>query len=463
MTAISFDEAKRSVDAVQAEIDRGLPPIGGTAGGRERSAVTEAARKIGVHRDTLRHRVAPGGPCEALYGLSVRWGAALEPAMNAEREKRKAARGELGFRPVLPGFEITSTSEQTDAEGDVQKTWVKQARERGEAFEMPAGHLIKGVSALVGADGRVIQSWVKTREDNDTLRLIEALHDVFAGYQGRAEIGPPPAAVNADTLTVYPIPDLHIGMYAWAPETGDDYDLAIAESVFLGSMKRLVAKSTPSKVAVILNLGDYFHSDTRSNRTEGSGHVLDVDSRYARVLQIGVRLLIQAIELALQKHERVIVRCLPGNHDYHSSLALTVALACFFHGADRVKVDDDPSKFWAMQFGKTLVTATHGDMARPQQMPGIVAARWPRMWGETEHRYCLTGHVHHKSKFVSELDGMICESFQTLAGKDFWAASMGYSAGRSLTAIEYHREEGECSRHTASIPAPANLQMREAA
>jgi hypothetical protein len=126
-------------------------------------------------------------------------------------------------------------------------------------------------------------------------------------------------------------------------------------------------------------------------------------------------------------------------------------LAAFFHANERVKVDCDQSKFFWWRFGKVFIGATHGDMVKPDRMPGVMAARRPEDWGATIYRYAMFGHVHHRSKFASEQDGVVCETFQVLAAKDAWHSSMGYHSGRSMVAITYHRNRGEVLRHTVSV------------
>jgi hypothetical protein len=122
----------------------------------------------------------------------------------------------------------------------------------------------------------------------------------------------------------------------------------------------------------------------------------------------------------------------------------------FFDGNPRVEIDDDPSKFFCHQFGRTLITATHGDMLKPARMPGYVASRWPDEWGATRHRYAYFGHVHHSSRGGEE-DGLIWETFQTLAAKDAWHAGEGYQSGRSMTAITHHKETGELTRNRVTV------------
>ncbi len=363
------------------------------------------------------------------------------------RLKVAAERGMLGTKPVLPGFAIKSIASK-DADG----AWVKQAREVGEEFEVPTGHTVKGVSALVDAEGRTIQQWVKTREDAQSRDAMElAIHEAFDRHVGYSELPPAPTFTDASLLTIYPIVDLHLGLFSWGKETGADYDLKIASALLRNTIANLVARSARSHTAIVLDMGDYFHADDSRNQTKRSGNPLDVDTRYARVLQVGVELAVHCIELALQKHEHVIYRKLPGNHDDETSLMLAIALAAWFRNNPRVTVDTDPGRFFMHCFGKVMVAATHGDMLRMGDMAGFMAANWAKEWGVTEFRYAYTGHVHHDR--VKSGGGVRAESFNTLAAKDAWHAASGYVSARSAVSITMHREMGEIDRLTVNLPA----------
>lgn len=367
-----------------------------------------------------------------------------------DRLHRAAILGLCGTAPVMPGFGIRQVSRQTNAAGTLQKEWVKQARV-GDEFVLPAGHVVKGVSALTDADGRLLQQWVKTRFDEAIVDVTAALTESFKAYRGHATLPRAPRQADADLVTVYPVGDHHLGLYTWKPVTGNNYDLSIGQKLLMDTMASLVADAPSSKTGVILNLGDFFHSDNDSNRTPKSGHALDVDGRYAKILRVGVDLLVHCVQLALQRHERVVVRCLPGNHDPYASLALATALGAFFSNSPRVTVDADPSPFFKYRFDKVLIASAHGDMIKAADMPGFVAATWPEDWGATRFRYVYLGHVHHRSVGGGEKAGVVWETFQTLAPKDIWHHSSGYVSGRSMVSITHHRAKGEVKRSTVSV------------
>ena len=320
----------------------------------------------------------------------------------------------------------------------------------GLTHATPPGFAVKGVSTLYNADGEQTAQWVKTTAESQRPEALrEGILEAFEDYRGRGKVSAAPKHSEADLMTVYPMGDPHLGAYSWAEETGDDFDLKIAEQNLCESVSRLVACSPKSEVGLILNLGDFFHSDTSENRTLRSGHALDVDTRWAKVLRVGVRAMMQCIESACRKHQTVIVKNLIGNHDDHTSQMLSIALGLFYEGNERVIIDESPSKFWFHRFGRVLIGATHGDTCKPTALPGIMAHDRAGDWGETKHRYWYTGHIH--SQTVMEFPGVLWESFRTLAGKDAWTASKGYRSGRDMYAIVHAKDHGEVERHRVDI------------
>lgn len=305
------------------------------------------------------------------------------------------------------------------------------------------------------AEGDVVLEWTKqpgVKGGDNHAAMLEAIDAAMKNY---TPISPIPVFgkkdMDPDLLTVYVIADHHLMMLAWEPETGNSYDLKIAETVLRDTLTRVVEAAPASKHAVILNLGDFFHADDNSARTARSGHELATDGRYDKALELGVQLHVWAVELALQKHETVEVAILPGNHDQYAAKALNLAMRWALKSNPRAKLTSNPSVFWHKQWGKTMLAAHHGHLVKPAMMPGVMASTWPKIWGETTHRYAMLGHIHHGSKGGDEQAGAVWETFQTLAAKDEYAYGNGYRSGRSMTAIVYHKDGGEDARITKQV------------
>ncbi|MFG1462243.1 helix-turn-helix domain-containing protein [Xanthobacter sp. DSM 24535] len=369
-----------------------------------------------------------------------------------ERLNNAAVLGMMGTKPVLPGFVITKTSAELDEAENVVRQWVQQEPAPGEEFAVPAGHVVKGVSAYVDAENRIIGQWIKTREGElDPLAIADAIKDAFADYSGASPSVQAPLHTSDELVTLYPLADWHIGLFAWRGETGTNWDLKIAETTIGEAVSDLVSRSPASGNAIVLGGGDLIHADNGDNRTSRSGHTLDVDGRYDKVIGVASRLLVRTVDDCLSRHTHVTVRILKGNHDEHASVAIAYFLLGWYRNEPRVTVDVDPSLFWWMRFGRVLFGATHGHMVKIGKMPSIMAHRRAEDWGATQFRYVHGFHLHHSSKTATEGEGVICEIHQSPVAQDAWHFGSGFLSGRSLQAITYHQSFGEIGRARVAI------------
>lgn len=312
------------------------------------------------------------------------------------------------------------------------------------------GYLMGKVTVQRSKDGEVERTWERqSPEQADQQALLREFAQTLAdGVKGLAPIVPPPAKVSDELLCVYPWGDPHFGMYAWWQDAGADFDLDIAEQLTCSAVDRLVAAAPEGSEGLLLNLGDMFHADNQKNQTS-SGHQLDVDGRWAKVQQVGLRAKIHCIQRMLERHCKVTVRINKGNHDGHSSYALALMLSCYFHNEPRVVIDLSPALCWYLRFGKVLIGSTHGDTIKGKDMLSVMAADMPMDWGATSHRYWYVGHVHHHDS--KEYPGGIVEYFRTLAARDAWHQGQGYRAGRDMRLIVQHKEHGEVERHRVDV------------
>lgn len=310
---------------------------------------------------------------------------------------------------------------------------------------VPDGYLMKGASTLYREDGTVAAQWIKSTVDD--VRREAMMREAFQAMAAKLPRLPSRKASgtwSTDLLTVYPIGDPHVGMRAWAPETGENWDLTIAEQMHCDAMDALVGAAPATEQALIVNLGDLFHQDGLAAVTPRSGHNLDADGRYAKMIQVGIKVIRRCIESALSKHKSVHVINSPGNHDETGALWLSAALSQMYENEPRVTVDTNPSVFAYYRWGAVLLGVHHGHSCKPDKLPGVMATDRARDWGETTHRHWLMGHIHHESK--REFAGVTVESFNTLAAKDAYAAAGGWRSGRSMQALVFHRVHGEVAR-----------------
>lgn len=308
-----------------------------------------------------------------------------------------------------------------------------------------AGRAIGKVTTHIKG-GEVQQEWIRTDTAlKDTQAKIEEFLNILRDQVPVRDYQIEEPDVHlADFMSVYPMGDPHLGMYAWAEESGENFDCDTCEQQIVQAIDRLVDTQPASCIGRIHNLGDFFHSDTEDAVTRRSGNHLDVDGRWGRVLRIGVRMMTHCIDRCLEKHQKVEVVNVCGNHDDQTSYCLSIILAEHYRNEPRVFIDTTYSKFHYKEFGKVLIGCNHG-MIKPQALLEVMVSDQAEAWGRTKFRYWHVGHVHHMT--VKEVGGVVVESFRSLKAKDAHEAEKGYRAGRDMHALLFHKEWGLVERH----------------
>lgn len=350
-----------------------------------------------------------------------------------------------------------------------QAAWVEHGSKRGAAAALgipestfrrklkeELSELAKGIDPmrLIGhsdyvRDGEVVGQWLKYGLD----RNLEADAREAAIKAMCAEIVPAqpigaPTTVLAKLLTLYNFFDYHVGMLAWHKEGGADWDLQIAEETGIAAMQSLVHSAPASAVGVVNIGGDFLHFDGLLPVTPTSGHVLDADSRFGKVVDVAIRLIRQLVNLALHKHERVVLLVMEGNHDLSSSLWLRKLFAALYEDEPRVQVHQNELPYYAMEWGMNMLCFHHGHMKKNTELPGLFAAMFRAMWGRCSKVVIHVGHRHHKEQ--KDLNGARVIQWPTLAAMDAHSARHGYFTDRELTALTYHWDFGEVASHTVT-------------
>ncbi len=368
-----------------------------------------------------------------------------------KRYYKAIKRGYGGYNPIMPGFEVSKVKTTTNASGKIS-TSIEQKPETDDSWELPKGFVMNKLTAQISGDGRLERQWPRYDQTKiDPIYMAERIKAIFDDMKFEATAVPEPLVTNKDCLSLFCLPDLHMGLYVWKDEAVENWNLNKAIETYTQVFCDLVHLTPANDIAILLFGGDQFHSDNQNNQTSKSQNRLDVDGRYDRVLFKTCDMAKNFVSMLLEKNGKVIVRVLKGNHDEHSSTALAAFLWATFRNDRRVEMDVSPSLFWIYQFGNVMLASTHGHEAKPHQMPQIMAARWPKIWGDTQFRYAHTFHVHHKSKIAGENGGVIVETHQSPAPQDAWHYGAGFLSGRSLKSIVYNKEYGESGGFTRPI------------
>lgn len=300
------------------------------------------------------------------------------------------------------------------------------------------------------------RTWAKSRADTDPRHFSEAL---FAEIARSALEGLPPLPPagevprhDADLSVLIPLADLHLGRKSWGAQTGEAWDLAIAERAFRAALAEVIDRAPPAAEVTLLGLGDLTEADDDTDATPRSGHKQDVDTRHEKTAEAALRLLIWATERLKRKFPLVRVVVLPGNHDERTARMIRIFLRLLHEADPAVAVDDMPSVFWFHRWGDVYLAAHHGHECRkPDQLVGVMATDRPDLWGACPHRYGHMGHLHHV--WAKEEWGTVVEGHRSPAARNRYDTGAGHRSGRSLQFIAYHRARGEHARGAVNLPA----------
>lgn len=315
----------------------------------------------------------------------------------------------------------------------------------GEAGVRQRMGRIRGTSTLYNEEGARVLTWVKAdhKADDKHAEVLEAIRSRVAPLKAAPA---PKRTTNPDLLSCYVLTDFHLGMLAWGEETGADWDISTAEATIDRWIEEAIARAPKARVGVLAQLGDFLHYDSLEAVTPTSGHVLDADTRFVRMIGVARRALQRCVDRLLRAHEEVVVLHAEGNHDIASSAWLRELFSALYANEPRVRIITRPDPYYAIEHGRTLLLFHHGHKRTIQTLDTVLAAKFRAEFGRSGHVYAHTGHFHHLKRRETAL--MVIEQHRTLAAPDAYASRGGWMSGRSADVITYDAQRGEVCRVT---------------
>jgi predicted phosphodiesterase len=374
--------------------------------------------------------------------IGINKGAINDRIMNVKKKARKAGLpskvGE-GFYEMFDEM-VRASDSQADSS------------QQGVFEDMEGFKLVRSSQMSRDESGNLRWQTYQREDQSDSganLELLRAnLASSIPAYEGKLNQKFKNSALK-DRMTVYVLADIHFGMYAWAEESGENHDTEISKLDVLGSVDELVDAAQPTKEAMVLNLGDFFHANSREASTPQGKNQLDVDSRFTHVAREGIDLLRRVTEMVGTKHEKITMVNVRGNHDPDAAMWLNLVMQAYYRDCPRVSILDNASKMIPYSYGDTALFFYHGErMSRAHEyITGQKEAR--KLHGNAVRTYCLAGHIHHET--VKTKSNIRFETFSTITGKDAYHADNLYCAPQNMVSIVYDKKYGEVQRTTIPI------------
>lgn len=310
-----------------------------------------------------------------------------------------------------------------------------------------------------GPDGRVrvtplwqVKVWLKAKKGWNPSEfkaiLINDLKAQAPSYRPAGGIAPTPRQPILAELSIF---DAHFGKLAWAPETGQDYDVKICRERYLTAARDLLSRAEREKPERILYVvgNDMLHTDHKGLTTNGTPQ--DCDGRWQKAFRIACQSTITVAEEA-SSIAPVDILVVPGNHDREKAFCLGEVLEARFHTNQQIAVLNDPDLYSYYRYGKVLLGFVHGDahgsQAKRNQLPQMMAMDRAVDWSQTVWREFHLGHFHSETedvwlhRTVEHVRGVAVRVLPSLSSTDAWHRQQGYASVISAECHLYHKEKG---------------------
>jgi len=247
--------------------------------------------------------------------------------------------------------------------------------------------------------------------------------------------------------------DIHIGKYANEKETGEKYNSKIAIERVIEGVEGLIRKSKGFYVdKVLFCIGnDILHIDNVYGTTTKGTHQ-DTDGKWWEHYELALGLYVRCVEMLREIAPVDIVHSM-SNHDYQSGFHLAHTLQAWFRLAEDVTFDISVAHRKYYIYGQSLIGVEHGDGAKMDNLPLLMAQEKPELWARTSRRYWYLHHIHHKIKHKwrdgKDFIGVTVEYMRSPSSADSWHSRKGYTgAPKAVEGFLHHKEYGQVARLT---------------
>ena len=288
-------------------------------------------------------------------------------------------------------------------------------------------------------------------KENQSIEESEILNKIKNLIDNHAPCYPKLKKVSGEHLLVINPADIHIGKLAVEIETKDAYNNDIAYQRVMQGIIGIVEKSKGFDIDKILFCigNDVLHIDNVYNTTT-AGTNQDADGKWWQHFELALKLYVSSIEI-LQKIAPVdVIHCM-SNHDYQSGFHLAHALKSWFRNSDNVSFDISVNHRKYYVYGKNLIGLEHGDGAKMDKLPLMMANENPHAWAQTKYRYLYLHHIHHKVKHKwldgKDFIGVSVEYMRSPSGTDSWHNRKGFTGvPKAVEGFIHQKKSGQVAR-----------------
>ena len=254
---------------------------------------------------------------------------------------------------------------------------------------------------------------------------------------------------NDPCLLIVNPADVHIGKYGSPAEHDDPYNVDIARKRVIEGIQGILNYSQGYNIQRILFAvgNDILHTDGHNKTTSGTPQ--SVHMEWHEHFVIALELYVEAVEMLMQIAPVDCIHSM-SNHDYYSGFHLAHCLKSWYRNSKNVSVDASPSHRKYYKYGNSLLGFSHGDGAKMNDLP-LIMANESKQWDATIHRYWFLHHVHHKIKQRwldgKDYHGCSVEYMRSPSGTDSWHHRNGYQgSAKAIEGFIISKNNGQIAR-----------------
>lgn len=241
--------------------------------------------------------------------------------------------------------------------------------------------------------------------------------------------------------------DIHVGKLCSAFEVGEAYDNQIAVQRVKDGVIGILQKAANYKIDKILFVAgnDVLHIDSPKKQTT-SGTPQDTDGMWHTNFIIAKQMYVDVLQMLLTVADVHFVFN-PSNHDYTHGFFLAQVIQSYFRNCKNITFDNTIAHRKGFRYFNNLIGTTHGDGAKQDLLPLLLAQEFPKEWADTKHRYIFGHHIHHK--VAKDYPGVTFESMRSPSGTDSWHHRNGYEhAPKAIEGFIHCKIHGQIHRIT---------------
>ena len=368
---------------------------------------------------------------------------ALTPEKYLEAvEALAAAGGSKRAAAAAIGIQRSTLSKRLERGVELGYHMSTGARDLMQAAKLNGVEVRGGWQAVLDADGQKIAN-LQFSVPRPVVAAEDMLDRIRAAFEDLPPSVPvrPPEAVVEDSLAFLPHCDVHVGMVVTSAQNGGrPYNRKLAQQRFQMGVSSCNAFALPSHTALIVNMGDLLHSNDDTDRTPRSHHKLKTEGTHFENLLLAVQLTVYKIDLALQRHQNVIYRGIPGNHDPNIPGPLSIALHAHYRNEPRVEIILKEDEFWQMNWGNVFLSGHHGHGRKAKDVCPILPGKYPKQWGKATEWHHFTAHLHN---YRSETIGSVRHhQLPAVCSIDTHAAWAPYLDTSGMVAMVFNKKGG---------------------